>query len=654
MSEKPTFLSRFRSPPEAVFLDGDPRRLSHLISESTTEFLKRFELLSEKQKKHYVQRRFLTPKVSDQNDRAKQPESFRIKFYQPEVLEKVLPYMTGKLDDFHEVMMMDFFEREIGINFKSVDGTSIRLIPDEALNAPTAWFTDNAYGNMQDISVLLKSLPADDANAYAEDLVALGIAYGYLSPNHPDARASRKVLAPYITKNSPRLLREYTTDLENQASLGKPIEKLKGFWHKAFVNEWVATSRLDYDGIAALTIRDRMIAQSSLSTDNRSSEGSSGAARQAEQVYDRYGSIDMYHNVISEHQRQQHKMEIDARLAHNELQTYTNELLGQYHPGRESTIYDKQGKLVGDWAVFAQKSGRLFEVFTKLGHALSKPNLSIQEQQEILHPLSRALLDVLEAGDGQNSLSVRELFGPSFPSLSSLEQTALIIFTALSIAGRKGKPRLAVEFISNTFQNVLQHAQGTSEDTTLPHRDMPAFDLAKYTKESETAQAFLVSVPMEKELTSTKNPEVLKMLQEREAEIKEFEVFMKEMRPELIKLTRSLTPVGYLLATMLYTAASISGIYGQLFFELSGASSPTTDLASTSFATGVTVALLLSTNYYLPRTVMNLRLGLRNDLLTQSILDPKYTEFVESLQKKAKKSRIKHKEPSLELCCLCL
>lgn len=395
-----------------------------------------------------------------------------------------------------------------------LDENRVKLLSPHSLNELTAWYVDRAYADIDSVIASIKDFPQVEVKKRVESLAILGYLFRKLDQSNPNAKYYQQVLAPFLDEDSLNLLREYIPPV-NLAQLDTPrLNMLKGFWHQAFVTQWVASAKLDHDGIGLLTIPDRQRATQLLAPDNRTSETRSGAVNQANAIYGKTGKIETRDAVIRGYDLERRQVELDESKAHKNLLSYTDTLIKLYNP-KHMALIDHRNRPVQNWHYFRQKAGRVFEVFVKNTSSLASKETTSQKAEEIVSKTAKELIQVLETKSGDLQLNPQELFGADFFALSPLEQTCLIVFTSLALAGRKDKPEQAVYLISHRLQHLLAEQHDNLPIQKPEIEEISPLNPIKYWKKVNFSKARLNALQKSDGLLSCEEDEIVTELDKR-------------------------------------------------------------------------------------------------------------------------------------------
>ncbi len=400
-----------------------------------------------------------------------------------------LPEGTTAYEEYLAILSFELLEDLIRGSVKE-NNTSIAIISDLSINPITAWYIDTAYTDLEEtlrgLSQVHSANPARKKKI-VDSLALLGIFFGKLDKDNPHARYYQELLAPHLSDTVPQLVKEYIP-LQDSANLTSPrLRNLQGYWQQAFILKWVAAARVENDGMGALSAADRARASAKLPTDNRAADTHTGAKKNAAYLEARLGSAVSASGVVTEHAQETHKLRQAEIAAQLQLQEYTHQLILAYNPSHKGLV-DEAGRAIGKWAYFKQKNPKFFEIFVRFAHPLAKRGRPPGDIETTIAQTAVTLRAALKHGKGDFELSETELFGTDFPNLSPLEQTSLIIFTALTLVESRDRPNLAVNLISNTLQRLLANHTDKVPNSKPPFEKAPHFDLAKYEKAATEAK----------------------------------------------------------------------------------------------------------------------------------------------------------------------
>ena len=338
-----------------------------------------------------------------------------------------------------------------GVTFS--DGGELQILSEWSINDLTYWYTAQTYKNLE---VSLKELSSSaessaDKNKIILSIALLGKLFGYLKDSNPQSAQFKATLAQYLPGELPKIITEAIGSPKG-ATDSRRLQQLKGYWHAVFVQSLTATNHLHSDS-NPLSPADQHLARQSLQSDGRSAPTRSGAERQANYASARSDSRGQSQSLLAEFDRQQYKLEQQARRSKSQLINYTNEMICAYNPSHRSIDYN--GVVGGVWEVLAQKSEKIFDTFLKEARDKDKNVARAERRQPPFSQLADALEQILKQGNGIYVLDPAKLFGAQFYTLPAIERCGLILFSALTVSRNTRSKVLAVKLISENFQQSL-------------------------------------------------------------------------------------------------------------------------------------------------------------------------------------------------------
>lgn len=466
----------------------DPRPHQDIVLKASQNLKQYLTKLSPEEKHAFIRHHFF-------DMRAATPLSHQVMGLKPETISRFfsLPHLAlfdgdmpailkeHIIDEKRDVeILKDIFVRFVVPNLfvgqLNLGDENVRLVDSFTITPAMAWFVDQAYAQLPSVCAFYRNFmpPSKNLDDAFDALATLGVLFGKFDKDNPHARHYREVISPYLLDSSPRLVRENIQPVSETEMDTPRLQTTKQYWHKAFVAEWMASARLDYDGVRYLNPQDRQAGSQHLSPDNRIAENRAGAQKQAQAIFAKTDGVQKGQAVIQDFDREKNKIEQEEYKARRNLQAFTKDLIKGYNP-ELTALVDDHGRPVGHWGYFKQKAAHIFEVFVKNAHGLSQKNVSAEQNATILSATAGALIEVLEVGKGNFQLSPTELFGPDFLRLAPVEQTSLIVFTALTLSGRQARPEKAVYLISHQLQAVLaQHHD--NDQVVTPTQPVPIFN----------------------------------------------------------------------------------------------------------------------------------------------------------------------------------
>ena len=352
--------------------------------------------------------------------------------------------------------------------FKKNNGEIVRILPSAFFNPLTAWFVDDAYLDLDESVRFLTENLTD--NGEVEEKVYLLMLLGHLSGKftQPESVQYKRFFRQFIHRDSPALLRELIqiTDDERPEYEHKQerLQKLKSYWHEVFVQAWMAKAKLQYDGRKALSQADQIIGQQNLGMDMRPSDTIKGAESFGMSLEMKSPHLEGEGQRQAEmYQAEELHLERKAKESKWNAQQYMSEVLQLYNLNH-TLLINKEGRTEGKWSRFRQKIPLIFQLAVSQGKDLMKKSASIGERATILDNVAIQLIDVIDRD--QDCL---DLFGHDFYEINPIEQVSLILFTALSLAGEKERPRLLVQLCSRALVPHLLEYQISKkkEDVTV-------------------------------------------------------------------------------------------------------------------------------------------------------------------------------------------
>lgn len=404
--------------------------------------------------------------------------------------------------------------KEFGIN-----DNSIYIISPKSLNPLTAWYTHHSYLDLD--RTIIHLLDKNAGQLKIHQLAILGYLYGFLDSNHPEGAKNRTILNWYLNGQLPGIIKDLIQNKESRPIASGRVEKLKQFWHTAFVQKWAASALIGYENVSLLTQPDRTIAQKKLFLDTRTATSKSSIAIQADKQAARIGNTPQNQNLLhstkiaalAEFEHITHKLLQQEKSARKNLHAFTLAMVQEYNP-QVQHIFDYRNQPIGEWSILKQKNGLIFETFIKTAAKLSRNNIQKFEQQKIIADTANALISVTENSRSTSKLSLTSLFGLEFYSISPLEQCCLIIFSCLSMASSKNKPDQTVYLISHKLQQLLKrHTDFEQHSSVQENQEITLtdwrFPIVNSEQKIQFAQQRLVSLQRKDEIISTQNKDLI-------------------------------------------------------------------------------------------------------------------------------------------------
>lgn len=408
---------------------------------------------------------------------------------------------------------------------------SLQILSPKSINAITLWYAQHAYLNLE--KTLTELSDQSDGEQKIRSLAILGFLLGYLDDSHQGSHHNQTLLRRYVNGELPRVIRERLSKKDDGPENSPRLGQLKRYWHEVFVQRWVASARLEYDGMGMLTIPDRAIASQTLESDTRSSETRSGAVSQARDVYARTNDFVSGQSVIQDYDRNQARLVLQEQRSRRKLHHFTDELIHAYNPDHKYLV-DEHGRAVGHWRALQEKTAHIFEVFVRTGSKLVNPETTKTEEQHLLSQIVAALVQVLESGNEHHRLDVTQMFGTDFPGLAPVEQCSLIIFSCLSLSSRSQKPEKAVYLISHKLQHILnRHSDFTDEELLVQEADWH-FSLDEQQDNVRSSRKRLAELNPEGGIISSQSEELEEEIDARHQFLVALERVLKEKRTNTI------------------------------------------------------------------------------------------------------------------------
>lgn len=440
----------------------------------------------------------------------------------PEVFESIQPYLQiNKPEVSHHVLQLaELATARMVMDVLHYKDQSINLVSSVFLTPVMAWYVDWAYDNLEQAienlkQVSLATKPEENVDFAVENLAILGVLHQKLHQDNPQAAQYRRILDPYITQESPRLIKDQFAWIEKQATKSERLQKLKGYWHQAFVTAWVAGERVEQRGKNVISDADRLLANQTLTGDVRSAETRQGVYKQAEIAYARTRQPGLHQQAQAEFDQQSLRLSQQSSEARKSLVEYSDQLLQLYNPNHQNLL-DERGRAVKDWEFFQPKIGLLLNVFVQKAVSITNREMPNHEVEHVMAAVVPELVSVIEKPTANHQLSVTELFGETFWNLTSVEQVCLILFTALTLSSKNQRPHQAVHLISHRLHDVLQKTTDASPNALANSGQVKPFNLDYYQQLSQQAVERLSNLALDDEVLMPESNEFDEIITDRQ------------------------------------------------------------------------------------------------------------------------------------------
>lgn len=218
-------------------------------------------------------------------------------------------------------------------------------------------------------------------------------------------------------------------------------------------------------------------------------------------------------------------------------------------------MVNKEGRTEGKWTRFRQKIPLIFDTAVRQGRELMKKGISSGDRATILDSVALQLSSLIE-----HDLDCRDLFGVDFHEINSIEQVCLILFTSLSLAGEKDKPRLVVQLCSRALiPHLLDYQISKKKEDVILEKDHVSIDEIDWQKHRESALSALdrlESLPIGDGFCHSDSARLETVVDGADAAVKELSEIL--LNPKLKKQPRLLTLLGvvFALVSVAYTFKS--------------------------------------------------------------------------------------------------
>lgn len=334
------------------------------------------------------------------------------------------------------------------------------------INPLTAWFTQHLFqGTVQEFHAWLLELQAKGESWEGIKGVAdAGYTYGYFSPQHPRYAEYVSVFSFYLGEKSLPAYMQHEAPEWNTTSLDPDfVERLKRFWPTAYTPAFVAQEERDNQSNGYLSNRDHEIAWRSLFiSDQRTAPTRRAAEASAARMTLQGQPAAMGQEYVHQYDQQTFQLEAQAQQKQHQLHAAWHTLLQDL--GAQAWTA-QSGVMPRSWSHFRSHSGRLFQVTLSHAQALLAET-DDQKRLAVVAALNQDLLQTLQPVVDQATEGWASLFGEKFHSCDPLQQTMLILFSALTITRETKASFQVVWFISQQLQPLFERHQGADHVRT--------------------------------------------------------------------------------------------------------------------------------------------------------------------------------------------